>query len=85
MIRTFSVHFAATTGFAFAASPLSAQADRQRDAGETPITWGDKPAPAAKWERPVSFLLEITESDSTEMQQRLRPYLPLLLSGIAER
>ena len=86
-MRTFSVLLAATTGFAFAASPLSAQADRQRDAGDTPpITWCDKPAPAPKWERQtVSFLLEITESDSSEFQQRLRPYLPFLLSGIAER
>jgi hypothetical protein len=78
---------AVACGVAISASPLSAQSDQPRDPRvPPPVTWCDKPAPKPKWKRQtVSFALEIEAGDSSEAHQRLRPYLPFLLSGIAER
>ena len=74
-------------GVALAASPLAAQSDPPRDPRDPPpVTWCDKPAAKPKWKRQtVSFALEIEAGDSSEAHKRLRPYLPFLLSGIAER
>ena len=87
MIRKIPVILAGTAGLFLAACPLSAQGDRPQDPRDPPpVTWCANPSANAKWERQtVSVLLEITPDDSSEAQQRLRPYLPFLLSGIAER
>jgi hypothetical protein len=87
MIQSLRVVLAGTAGFLLAAAPLSAQGDRPQDPRDPPpVTWCAHPSPNAKWARQtVSVLLEIEPDDSSEAQQRLRPYLPFLLSGIAER
>src|SRR5688500_11003513 len=87
MIRKIPVILAGTAGLFLAACPLSAQGDRPQDPRDPPpVTWCSNPSAHAQWERQtVSVLLEITPDDSSEAQQRLRPYLPFLLRGIAER
>ena len=86
MIRSASL-FALASGIVIAASPLSAQSDTPRDPrNPPPVTWCEKPVAKPEWKRQtVSFALEIEGTDSSEAQRRLRPYLPFLLSGIAER
>ena len=78
---------AVACGVTISAPSLSAQSNAPIDPRvPPPVTWCDKPAPKPKWKREtISFALEISPSDSSEAQQRLRPYLPFLLSGIAER
>lgn len=64
-------------------SPLPGQSDPRTP---PPITWCERPVPKAKWKRQaVSLQLAIQPGDTSEAQRRLEPYLPFLLSGIAER
>ena len=63
---------------------LGAQAKRvSRD--DPPVTWCEKPGTSHIWERQdVYVTLDFAERDSSATQHALRPYLPFLLSGIAQ-